>query len=80
MKTKTEIHANRFGLEFPVELRFVEKDDFGNVINDWFVDSYDFAKMALYKDATGLLPFEQEQKEIANILTMGVNNYLKDNL
>jgi len=67
-------------LEFPVEMRFVEKDDLGNKVNDWMVDSYEFAKMALYKDATELLPLETEQKEIANILSIGIENYLKDKL
>mgnify|MGYP000154886932 FL=1 len=80
MKTKKEIHVNRFGLEIETEIRFVEKDDSGNVLNDYFVDEYNMAKMALYKDATALLPFDKEQEGIANILSIGIANYINSNL
>ena len=38
------------------------------------------AKMALYKDATALLPFDKEQEGIANILSIGIANYINSNL
>ncbi len=70
MKTKTEITVNQHGLEFETNLIFVDE------VNDWFVDDYEMAKMALYKDATQLLPFAEEQEGIAKILSIGVANYL----
>lgn len=76
MKTKTKVHINRFGLEFSVDMKFIEKDDLGNLVNQWCVDGYSFAKMTLYKDAQELLPFEQEQQRIAHILSIGINQYL----
>lgn len=80
MKTKKEIHVNQFGLEIETEIMFIEKDDAGNVVNDYFVDEYNMAKMLVYKNATQLLPFEQEQSEIANILSIGVENYINSTL
>lgn len=74
MKTKTEITVNRFGLEYETKLVFVEK------INDWCIDEYEAAKMALYKDATELLPFDKEQEGIAKIISIGVANYINSTL
>lgn len=76
MKTKTEIYANRFGLEFSIEMVFAEKDDHGNIVNQWCVDEYSVAKMILYKDAIVLLPLDKETVEVSKILSVGVSHFL----
>lgn len=76
MKTKTEIYANRFGLEFSIEMIFVENDDHGNIVNQWCVDEYSVAKMILYKDAIVLLSLDKETVEVSKILSVGVSHFL----
>jgi len=78
MSTKIHTHTNSCGLEFELELKFVEKADDGTVVNDYLVDEYSFAKMMLYHKATKLLPPEKEAEEISKIVTIGVANYFKE--
>jgi hypothetical protein len=76
MKTKKEILTNRFGLEFEVEMLFVEFDDKGKPLNEWCVNGHDSAKMLVYKDSTELLSKEEEEKQIQLIMQCGIESIL----
>lgn len=78
--TKKDVYVNQHGLEVSVEVRWIEKDEQGNKVEDWMIDEYNLAKMALYIDATQLLDAETEAKEIATILSIGAINYLNSKL
>lgn len=66
--TRTDILVNKHGLEFEVEVEFLEKDDHGKPINDWMIDQFNAAKCVVYKDRKTLLPPEEESKAIADVL------------
>jgi hypothetical protein len=76
MKTKKEILTNRKGFDFEVDMEFVEFDYNGKVVNEWCVDERSSAKMIVYVNATELLPIEEENKRIDEILAVGVLNIL----
>ncbi len=76
---RTVIHTNPYGLEFEVEQMFVDKDDFGNPVNEWCINEYSLAKMIVYKEATELLPPEEEHKQISAVL-MDISNAKKQSL
>ncbi len=76
---KTEIYENIHGLSFEVETIFIEKDQFGKPVNEWCVNERAMAKMYLYKDAKNLLPLEQENEAIEDILKIGMVNLLNSN-
>lgn len=78
MKKVKVTHVNRFDISFQIETYFVKVDDFGNKVNDWFIDNYNVAKMILYSGAKESLTKEQEEKGIAEILSVGVEHYLND--
>lgn len=77
MRTEKEILTNRFGLEFEVEKVFCVKDDCGNDVNQFCFDEYNCAKLIVYRDATALFPVAEEQVQIAQILTVGIQHYMK---
>ena len=76
---RTEIFENAHGLSFEIEMLFVEKDQFGNPVNEDCVSERSFAKMYLYKDAKKLLPKKEEEKAIAEILQVGLTNLINSN-
>lgn len=74
-----ETFENTHGLSYDVETVFVEKDQFGNPVNEYCINEYSAAKMYLYKDATKLLPIDEEKKAIENILSIGLVKLLNQN-
>ena len=76
MKTKKEILTNRKGFDFEVDMQFVEFDDNGEAVNEWCVSERSSAKMIVYMNATELLPPDEENKRIDEILAVGVLNIL----
>lgn len=60
---KKDTVINRFGFKFQVEIEYHEK------YRDWFMDSYNTAKMFVYRDATTLYCPEVEKRLIADAMS-----------
>lgn len=76
MKTRKDVLTNRKGFEFEVDMQFVEFNDKGEAVNEWCCNERSTAKMIVYMNATELLPPEEENKRIDEILAVGVLNIL----
>lgn len=65
---RTDIMTNRNGLEFEAESQYVQ--------GEWCLNEYNAAKMVVYANATELLPPEEEEKQIRQIMRCGVEAVL----
>lgn len=75
-KTKKETVINKLGFEFEIEKVFVKTDDFDNNVNQYCIDEYNAAKMALYSNKVSLYPPHVEAEKISHIISIGVSNYI----
>lgn len=70
MLKKKDTVINEQGLEIEVEIFYIEQ------VKEWCMDSYNTAKLLVYKELSSLLPKEEEEKRIAMILNSDVEKVL----
>lgn len=71
MLTKQKIMRNKHGLEFTVQMSFVEK------MGKYCLNMENTAKMILYSDAKIILPITEEKEQIKALVAMGFENMKK---
>lgn len=67
-----QIRVNQHGLAIEVEAKYIAS------VKEWCFDVYNCAKLMLYHDRTELLAHDEEQRQIAMLISSGVFSQMND--
>lgn len=79
-KIREEVFYNDFGIPFTITSQWIEKNDKGEIINDWMLDEDNIAKMIVYQKMGIMKPItrKQEKRLIKKVKNYGVQKFLNN--